>query len=87
MYHPNPSSDRPALIEDLTVWGWAVQHRGIPLDYAAAVLAPATSSTRECPTPPNRVAHVGRRGPDCSTRRISRIVLAIHTLLTCDYSG
>ena len=39
MYHPNPSSDPPALIEALAVWGWAVQHGGIPLDYAAAVLA------------------------------------------------
>lgn len=39
MYHPNPPSDPPALIEALTVWGWAVQHGGIPLNYAAAVLA------------------------------------------------
>ena len=39
MYHPNPPSDPPALIEALAVWGWAVEHGGIPLDYAAAVLA------------------------------------------------
>jgi len=29
----------PPYMEALTVWGWAVQHGGIPLDYAAAVLA------------------------------------------------
>ncbi len=30
--------------------------------------------------------HITRRAR-CSTRRISRTVQAIHTLLTCDYSG
>ncbi|RSM92558.1 transposase family protein, partial [Streptomyces sp. WAC 01420] len=30
--------------------------------------------------------HIMRRAR-CSTRRISRTVQAIHTLLTCDYSG
>ncbi|MFF3617485.1 hypothetical protein [Streptomyces sp. NPDC002580] len=38
MHHPKPS-DPPPLIEALAVWGRAVQHGGIPLDYAAAVLA------------------------------------------------
>ena len=36
--HPRPS-DPPPLIEALAVWGWAVEHGGIPLPYAADVLS------------------------------------------------
>ncbi|MFJ9412487.1 hypothetical protein [Streptomyces sp. NPDC101393] len=39
VFHPNPPDEPPALMEALAVWGWAVQHGGIPLEYAAAVLA------------------------------------------------
>ncbi|MCX5097767.1 hypothetical protein OOK36_56040 [Streptomyces sp. NBC_00365] len=39
VFHPNPPSERPALIEALAVWGWAVAHGGIPLGYAAQALA------------------------------------------------
>lgn len=39
VFHPNPPSEPPALIEALAVWGWAVEHGGIPLAYAAGVLA------------------------------------------------
>ncbi|NEA46815.1 hypothetical protein [Streptomyces sp. SID10815] len=34
---PRPS-DPPPLIEALTVWGWVVEHGGVPLSYAARVL-------------------------------------------------
>lgn len=39
VFHPNLPSERPALIEALAVWGWAVAHGGIPLGYAAQALA------------------------------------------------
>jgi hypothetical protein len=39
MYTPNPPHLPPALNECLAMWGWAVQHGNIPLDYAATVLA------------------------------------------------
>jgi hypothetical protein len=33
---PRPC-DPPPLIEALAVWGWAVEHGGVPLSYAARV--------------------------------------------------
>lgn len=39
VYYPNPPHEPPALIEALAVWGWAVEHGGIPLTYAAEILA------------------------------------------------
>ncbi|GHE51480.1 hypothetical protein [Streptomyces capitiformicae] len=39
MYTPNPRNHPPALIETLAVWGWAVAHGGIPLAYAAEIVA------------------------------------------------
>lgn len=35
---PRPD-EAPPLIEALAVWGWAVQHGGIPMRYAAVILA------------------------------------------------
>ncbi|MEU2078593.1 hypothetical protein [Streptomyces sp. NPDC013489] len=48
MYEPNPPQYPPALIEVLAVWGWSVEHGGIPLDYAATVVA-----DHECYTDPS----------------------------------
>lgn len=39
VFHPNPPDEPPALIEVLAVWGWAVEHGGIPLAYAAEIVA------------------------------------------------
>jgi hypothetical protein len=54
------ASEPPPLIEALAVWGWAVQHGGIPLAYAAAVLADhpcyVHHSGVDDPTPTERVA-------------------------------
>ncbi|CAL9339400.1 hypothetical protein SUDANB176_00236 [Streptomyces sp. enrichment culture] len=51
MYHPDPPSDPPALIEALIVWGRAVEHDGIPLDYAAAVLTDHASCVEHSGVP------------------------------------
>lgn len=59
MINPRPS-DPPPLIEVLAVWGWAVQHSGIPLAYAAAVVADHPVYTDHSgvpdPTPDERLA-------------------------------
>jgi hypothetical protein len=52
---PRPD-EAPPLIEALAVWGWAVEHGGIPLEYAAAVLAehPCYVEDPGAPTPAER---------------------------------
>ncbi|MFI1798996.1 hypothetical protein ACH427_16845 [Streptomyces sp. NPDC020379] len=39
MYCDPRPHEAPPLIEAIAVWGWAVEHGGIPLDYAAGILA------------------------------------------------
>lgn len=51
MYHPNPPSHPPALIETLAVWGWAVEHGRIPLPYAAGILADHASYLEDSGVP------------------------------------
>ncbi|GGX57601.1 hypothetical protein [Streptomyces chartreusis] len=59
VFHPNPPSEPPALVEALAVWGWAVEHGGIPLDYAARALADH----------PSYVTHSGVPDPTSFERR------------------
>jgi hypothetical protein len=51
VFHPNPNSHPPALIESLAVWGWAVGHGRIPLAYAAGVLAEHSCYLRDSGVP------------------------------------
>lgn len=58
---PRPD-EAPPLIEVMAVWGWAVEHGGIPLEYAASTLAehPWYVKYSGAPTPAARWSRAAR---------------------------
>ncbi|MGC4987316.1 hypothetical protein ACLQ18_43220 [Streptomyces sp. DT193] len=63
VYAPNPPSQPPALIEALAVYGWAVAHGGLPLAYAADILAEHTCYGPEHTGVPDATPPSGAHGP------------------------